>query len=188
MISIIARVLGINTVAVGKALYVLGCIAAALVSGALIHSYDRAQHDKVVADLRADAATKLAEATAKALITERRQAAELDELETSYGRMAEDREKLRAEGARLSGDLRAAVERLLRTGERGSGGGGAVPRTTDDALRCADLSAARDRAIGALELLQAAGDRAAADGQHAVDVATTAAQAARDQDAEPGHE
>ena len=37
--------------------FALATTGAAAVSGALVHSYDRARHDKAVADLRAEAAT-----------------------------------------------------------------------------------------------------------------------------------
>lgn len=150
----------------------------ATVAGIATHRYDQAQHEQTIAELEATAAKTLAAETTKVLERERAARIHLDNLETAYARLSEERAQASADSVRLSADLAAAVERLRRVGSLGRGAGG-VPAADAGADRCADVRAALGRAAGALELLQTAGDQAAADGQHAVDVATVAAQAAR---------
>lgn len=171
---------------IGAIAVVLACLGSVAVSGVLVHRYDQARHDQAVAELRAEAATKLAEANARTLAAERLGAARLAQQEDDYARVSEARDALAAESARLSADLRAAAERLRRTTAADRRGGDHhLPPADGDAERCQDLRAARDRALGALELLQAAGDRIADDGQRAVDVATIAARAAREAEVSP---
>lgn len=183
MITRLAALIGLPSAAMlGWVLLALVGAAAAggVATGLAVHRYDQAQHDNAVADLRAEAAITLAEANARTLAAERRGAARLAQQEDAYVQLSQARDALAAESARLSADLHAAAERLRRAGADRRGGDGRLPPADGDAERCEDLRAARDRALGALELLQAAGDRIADDGQRAVDVATTCAQAARE--------
>jgi hypothetical protein len=163
--------------------FALAVIGGAAVSGALVHSYDRAQHDKAIADLRAEAATTLADQTEIVL----RQMQDLidnrTKLEDDYARLAQDTARAKADGVRLSADLAAAEQRLLQLARAGGGGGGGAKAQTaagDD--RCQDVQAALGRALGAVAILRAGGDEAAQLGQDAVDVATIAARDARERE------
>ena len=158
-----------------------------VVGGLDVHSYDQAQHDKAVADLRAAAATTLAKAEQTARDAEYNHAITLASLEESYARLSTERDRLAQDGARLSADLSGAVERLRGTAAHRGGSGGGLPPADGTADGCADLRAALGRTLGALERLESGGDAAAAIGQHAVDVATIAAQAA-DKALTPGPE
>jgi len=155
-------------------------IGAAALSGALTHSYDRAQHERVVADLRRAAAATLAEQIGKVRDAERQAQAKLIELEDSYAQLQSRSAAAGAESIRLSGRLDDALDRLRRATPAGGGGGdGAVPASGAGAEGCADLRAALDRTARALERLESGGDQAARIGQHAVDVAAVAARAAQ---------
>lgn len=160
---------------IGLALAVAG---SATVSGVLVHRYDQARHDQVIADLQAAAATRLATETAAVLERERDAATRLANLETAYARLSTQRADAAAENARLSGDLAAAADRLRQFGAAGRGGD-RVSAAAGGADRCAAVRAALDRALGAVDVLRRGGDAAAAIGQDAVDVATVAARAAR---------
>lgn len=151
--------------------------ASAIISGGLVHTYDAARHDAVIAEIRATSAETLQVETAKVLNLERAAAVQTQFLEDAYAQLADTREAAAVDSARLSGDLHAALERLRRIGSS-NGGSGRMPTTAIRVDGCADLRTARDRAIAALEYLQAAGDQAALDGQRGVDVATIAARAA----------
>lgn len=177
MIARILSVLGVSPAALAWIGAAVAVLASAGTTGVLVHRYDLAQHNQVIATLEAQAAKTLAAETTKVLERERTTRSQLDNLEAAYAVLSADHAQALADGARLSSDLSAAVDRL----RRGSPGrdGDRLPATAAGAGGCANLRAALDRAAGALELLQAAGDQAAADGQHAVDVATIAAQAAR---------
>lgn len=153
-------------------------LAASITTGLATSSYDQAQHDRVVADLRAAAASTLAVETTKVLERERAARIHLDNLETAYARLSDERAQAGADSVRLSADLAAAVERLRRTGPPGRGSD-RLPAAGAGTDSCANLRAALERAARAVERLKSGGDEAAAIGQHAVDVATVAAQAAR---------
>jgi hypothetical protein len=181
LIGTVARWVGGST---AKATSIVGWIGLALVLGGMVgtgwivHRYDAAQHRAAIAEIKATAATAQAAAEARARDQERRNDALSRSLEESYETLSEARAEGRVESARLSGLLRAALERLRQHG--GSGGDGrGVPGPADGPGGCADLRSALARTARAVELLQDAGDRVAADGQRAVDVATIAADAAR---------
>mgnify|MGYP000932186576 FL=1 len=160
--------------------FALATTGAAAVSGALVHSYDRARHDKAVADLRAEAATTLADQTGVVLGMLQQRIDQVHQLEEDYARASEERSRLAADGVRLSADLGAARRRLLQLARAGGGGGGgAAGEGNAGAGGCDDVRAALGRASAALELYESEGDRVAEDGQHAVDVATIAARDAR---------
>ncbi|CUW41125.1 conserved protein of unknown function [Magnetospirillum sp. XM-1] len=161
--------------------FALAVIGGAAVSGALVHSYDRAQHDKAIADLRADAATTLADQTEIVLRQMQDQIDRYTKLENDYAHLSQDTARAQADSVRLSADLAAAEQRLLQPVRAGGGGGGSAPtQTTAGADRCQDVRAALGRALGAVAVLRAGGDEAAQLGQDAVDVATIAARAAQD--------
>lgn len=180
MIARLAAAIGlpVSTLAwIGFALAVAGSAA---VSGSLVHSYDRAQHDKVVADLRRDAATTLADQTEVVLRLLQDRIDQVHQLEEDYARASEERSRLAADGVRLSADLGAARQRLLQLARAGGGGGGGTDgKAGAGAVGCDDVRTALARAAAALELYEKEGDRVAEDGQHAVDVATIAAKDAR---------
>jgi len=160
----------------GRLAAIAGLVLVVL-TGWLVHSYDQARHDKVVADLRAEAAATLAKETG-AVLTRLQVAIDRNaELEVNYVRLSQDTARAQADGVRLSADLDAARNRLLqlaRTG--GSGGGRADGQTGTGASGCEDVRAALARTLGAVERLESGGDQIALDGQHAVDVATIAAR------------
>lgn len=164
--------------------FALAVIGGAAVSGALVHSYDRAQHDKAIADLRAEAATTLADQTGIVLGLLQEQIDNRTKLEDDYARLAQDTARAKADGVRLSADLAAAEQRLLQLARAGGGGGGgAEAQAAAGADRCQDVRAALGRALGAVAVLRAGGDEAAQLGQDAVDVATIAARDAREREA-----
>lgn len=140
-----------------------------------------------IADLKRDAALaassaadNLAAANLQTLRSERSTRAAIQEKDDAYAKLALARESAAVESARLSDELRAARERLRNLGTR-AGGGSGVPVAAAGSDGCADLRTALDRTLAALALYETAGDRIAADGQHAVDVATIAARAAKGQ-------
>ena len=195
MITLLARVasgLGLPSVAMlgWMLLAVVSATAAGgVTAGIAMHSYDQAIHDKAVADLRAAAATTLAQETGKVLARLQAQIDRNAMLEDAYGRLSQDTARAQFDGARLSADLDAARQRLRDLARAGRGGGGAADgQAGPGANGCAKLQAALGRAAGALERLERGGDEAAAIGQHAVDVATIAAQAAQAATAEAGDE
>jgi len=180
VIARLAALIGVPVSALAWVGFILAVVGSAAVSGALVHSYDRAQHDKVVADLRRDAAEALAEETGKVLALLQAEIDRNAELEAKYARLAQDTARAQADGARLSADLDAARQRLLQfTRAGGRGGGGAKRQAGADASGCETVRAALARTLAALERLERGGDEAAELGQHAVDVATIAAQAAQ---------
>lgn len=155
-------------------------IAASLATGWAVADFKQAQHDRVVADLRRDAATTLAQETALVLERERDAHAKLTELEFTYAQLSQASASAGAESVRLSSRLDDALKRLrdlARTG--GGGGGGTLPAGGAGPDRCPDLRAALDRAVAAVEHLKSGGDAAAELGQQAVDVATIAAEDVR---------
>ncbi len=158
----------------------IGLLIGAIATGILVHRYDAAQHRAAIATLRAEAATTFADETGKVLDLLQAEIDRAAELETAYAHLAQDSARAQADGVRLSADLDAARERLLQLARAGGGGGGgAAGQAGTRAERCPDVRAALGRAAAALELLERAGDQVAVDGQHAVDVATIAAQDAR---------
>lgn len=158
----------------------LAVLGAAILSGFLVHRYDAAIHGQAVADLRAEAATTLADQTEIVLRLMQEQIDQHTKLEDDYARLSQDTARAQADSVRLSGDLDAARNRLLAlTGADRRGGGGADGKAGAGTERCAELRAALSRSLGAVDVLRRGGDEAAAIGQHAVDVATIAAQAAR---------
>lgn len=169
----------------------LAALGAALLSGIAVHRYDAAIHGQAVADLRADAATTLADQTEIVLRLMQEQIDEHTKLEDDYTHLAQDTARAKADGLRLSADLDAARNRLLAlAGTDRRGGGGPDRQAAAGADGCAELRAALGRAAAALERLERGGDDAAAIGQHAVDVATIAARAAQNAapDPEADHE
>lgn len=156
----------------------IGLLIGAVAAGTLVHRYDTAQHDKVIASLEATAAKTLTTRVEEVLARERTARQHLDNLEIAYGRLSEDRARAGAESIRLSGQLDNALGRLRRIGAAG-GGGDRMPAGDAGVDRCTDVRAALGRAAAAVERLKSGGDAAAAIGQHAVDVATIAAQDAR---------
>lgn len=180
MILRIAKALGVPVEAIAWAAYALAVIGSATVSGVLVHSYDSAQHRAAVADLRAEAATTLADQTATVLGLLQDKIDANAKLEEEAAHAAEDRARLAAEGARLSADLAAAGQRLLDLARSGGRGGGGAPGQGDAGTDgCAAVRTALGRAAAALELYKSEGDQAAADGQRGVDAATIAAREAR---------
>lgn len=142
--------------------------------------------DAEIADIERDAALAISRASdnltaanLQTLRSERSARAAIQEKDDAYARLALERESAVVESARLSDELRAARERLRNLGTR-AGSGAGVPAAAAGADGCADLRTALDRTLAALALYETAGDRIAADGQHAVDVATIAAQAAKE--------
>lgn len=187
LVGIVGRLFGVSPaqalMGLAVAGFVVACLGSAAVSGVLVHSYTSATHAAEIAVLTATHQTALAKRAAEVLTLERQAAARSHVLEDAYVRMAEDRAEDGAEIARLSADLRAAVASHaggLRK-PAGGGGGGRVPAAAPDAGGCADLRAANGRLAGALERIVAGGAGIVADGQRAVDVATIAGQAARQQ-------
>jgi len=162
-------------------------LALAVLTSWLVHSYDQAQHDKVVADLRAAAAATLTKETNEVLARLQARIDQVKQLEEESARAAEERSRLVADGARLSADLAAAGRRLLDLSRSGRGGGGGSPSPGEAGTDgCADLRTALGRAAAALELYKSAGDQVAEDGQRGVDAATIAAQDAAAQEKEDG--
>lgn len=155
-------------------------LGAALAAAGAMHSYDSAQHRAEIATMQAQAATTLADAQAQARATEQAALTKLTEQEDAYAKLAETTRAAQDQGRRLSADLTAATTRLrgLTRSAGGSGSGLSIGATSPDG--CADLRAALDRAVGAVERLQSGGDRVAELGQTAVDVATIAAQTAHE--------
>lgn len=164
--------------------FALAIAGSSLVSGALVHRYDTAQYLAAVEKMRADAATTLADQTAIVLGLLQDQIDRNTQLEEDYARADQLTQRLRADGNRLSHDLDHAIERVRQLTRAGGGGGdGAAGQADAGNDRCASVRAALAGALGAVELLKSAGDEIAADGQHAVDVATVAAAAARQREA-----
>lgn len=167
--------------------FVLAMGMAAGIGGLTVHRYDTAQHARAIADLRTAAAATLAEETGKVLTLLQAEIDRNAELEANYARLSQDTARAQADGVRLSADLDAARQRLLQFARAGgSGGGRADGQAGAGAGGCETVRATLARTLGALELLERAGDQIAVDGQHAVDVATIAAQAAKT--SENGHE
>lgn len=155
-------------------------VLAGLLAGKATHSYDTAQHQRVVADLRRDAALTLADETNRVLERERDAHAKLTELEFSYAQLQSQSIAAGAESSRLSGRLDDALKRLRDLARTGGGGGdGTLPAGGAGPDRCPDLRAALGRAVAAVERLKRGGDAVAELGQQAVDVATIAAEDAR---------
>lgn len=142
-------------------------VAAALA----VHAYDTAHHRAEIAEIRADASAAEAAQNRRVLLRERAERDALTARDNAYAQVALTRQQAAVESARLSGDLSVALARLRQRAELATVG---VPGTGSGADQCADLRAALGRAVGAVELLQAAGDQAALDGQYGVDVATDA--------------
>lgn len=180
MIGRILSALGLPPAALAWIAFGLAVTGSATVSGVLVHRYDQAQHDQVIARLEADAALTTAAEIAKVLERERAAQHRLANLENAYARLSVERSEAAAENSRLSADLAAAADRMRRAATTGRDGDGVSPGGAG-ADRCADLRAALDRALGAVDILRRGGDQAAELGQHAVDVATIAAR-------EAGHE
>lgn len=161
-------------------------IAASLATGWAVADFKQAKHDRMVADLRRDAALTLAQETNRVLERERDAHAKLTELELTYAQLQNERAVAGAESVRLSGRLDDALKRLRDLARTGGGSGdGALPAGGAGAQRCEELQAALGRAVAAVERLKSGGDAVAELGQQAVDVATIAAQAAAQ---ESGHE
>lgn len=155
-------------------------VLAGLLAGKATHSYDTAKHDRVVADLRRDAALTLAEETNRVLERERDAHTKLTELEFAYAQLSQESAAAGAESSRLSDRLDDALKRLRDLARTGGGGGdGALPASGAVAQRCEELQAALNRAVAAVERLKSGGDAVAELGQQAVDVATIAAEDAR---------
>lgn len=148
-------------------------IGAMIGTGVLVHLYDTAQCRAAAADTRVIAATAAANQARDTLTTERASAAGLATRNDDYDQQARQRESAAVDGAGLSARLDGAVERLRDIGNPAFAPAG-VPAARPVIDGCADLRAARDRALAALELLKSAGDQVALDGQYAVDVATVA--------------
>jgi hypothetical protein len=153
---------------VGFAVAVLG---AAFLSGYTVRTYYRAE----IAEIRAAASAAEAAQNRRVLLRERAERDAITARDNAYAQIAIAREQAVEDSARLSGQLTAALDRLRRVAATGRGG---MPATAPGVDQCADLRAALGRAVGALDLLQAAGDQVARDGQYGVDVATDAARAA----------
>ncbi|MGE4526813.1 MAG: hypothetical protein AB7D00_00475 [Rhodospirillaceae bacterium] len=176
---------------VGWAGFAVAVIAAAILSGVLVHTYDTAIHEAEIAVRDAAAAKTLSAKTAETLEAERRAHEASAARDEAYAHLDRAREEARLESARLSDDLRRALERLRQHAAAGNGGAAVSGGGTGSAV-CADLRTALDRTARALELYQTEGDQAVADGQRGVNVATDAALAARTRTAKPagdgGHE
>ncbi|EME69731.1 hypothetical protein H261_11874 [Paramagnetospirillum caucaseum] len=158
----------------------LAALGAAILSGILVHRYDAAIHGQAVADLRAEAATTLADQTEIVLRLMQDKIDQYTKLENDYARLSQDTARAQADGVRLSADLDAARNRLLAlAGADRRGGGGPLGQADAGPDGCAQLRAALSRSLGALELLEIGGNEAARIGQDAVDVATIAALAAK---------
>jgi hypothetical protein len=142
-------------------------------TGLLVHSFDSARCRAAAADIRATAATVAANQARDTLTTEREGAANLATRNDDYDQQSRQRESAAVEGAGLSARLDGAIERLRDVGNPAFAPVG-VPATRPVVDSCANLRAARDRALAALELLKSAGDQVALDGQYAVDVASAA--------------
>lgn len=160
--------------------FALACVGAAVVSGALVHSYAAAIHAAEIATIEKTHQEVLAKRATAVLNLERQAAAQAQALEDAHARMAEERAAAGADIARLSADLRAATRRLRQPAASGGGGSG-LSATAAGAGGCADVRAARDALAAALERLVEGGTAIVADGARAVDVATIAAETARRQ-------
>lgn len=154
---------------VGWAGFVLHALIWSAATGGFVRAYYRAE----IAEIRAEASAAEAAQNRRVLLRERAERDALTARDNAYAQVSLARQQVAVESARLSGDLSVALARLRQRAELATVG---VPGTGSGADQCADLRAALGRAVGAVELLQAAGDRAALDGQHAVDVATDAHQ------------
>lgn len=155
-------------------------LAAAVIASWLTHSYDSAQHEQAVADLRAAAATELADQTATVLHLLQNEIDRSAALETRSVQLSQETERATADGRRLSADLAAARGRVLQLTRAGGGGGGGADGQADARPgACETVRAALARTLAALERLESGGDEAAQLGQDAVDVATLAAEDAR---------
>lgn len=180
MIGRIASALGLPSSAVlGWVLLavVLAFGVGGVVGGVAVHGYDATACDLRLAEQKAVYDRAIQDQTDDALEQERRDRATQERLEEASAEISKVREAAQVEGARLSGELAAARQRLRLLSA--APGGGKLPAAADVAGGCDDLRTALDRAARALELLESAGDQAVGDGQHGVDVATIAAQAAR---------
>ncbi|MGE4529247.1 MAG: hypothetical protein AB7D00_12840 [Rhodospirillaceae bacterium] len=160
-----------------SALAWVGVALAIVATGALVHTFDAAIYRAEIAKREQAAATTLASETGRTLAAERAARAAALSRDEAYEKLAQAREQASREGARLSADLRRALDRLRGLSARD--GGAAVPAAGSPADSCAHLRTALDRATRALELYESEGDQAAGDGQHGVDVATIAAAHAR---------
>lgn len=146
-------------------------IVAIVATGLFVHRFDHFLYRAEIAEIRAEASAAEAAQNRRVLLRERAERDALTARDNAYAQVSLARQQAAVESARLSGDLSVALARLRQRAELAAVG---VPGTGSGADQCADLRAALGRAVGAMELLQAAGDRAAEDGQYAVDVATDA--------------
>ncbi len=144
-------------------------------TGYLVHTFDSAQHRAEIAEIRTANATALEEQALQTLRAERAERDALTSRDNAYAQVARQREVASVESADLSARLRAALDRLRKLGGgTPAAAAGGISATGSGVDGCADLRAARDRAVAALELLQSEGDQVALDGQYGVDVATAA--------------
>lgn len=186
--GLIAKTIGLSSTAVWGggarwAAFALGCLGCAAVSGVLVHAHMAATHAAEIAVIKAAQAEVLADRAADVLTLERQAAAHAQSLEDAHVRMAEERAAAGAEIARLSADLRTALDRVRRPAA-GGGGAGGLSAAAADAGGCADVRASRDALATALDRLIAGGAGIVADGARAVDVATLAMQSDKARGAE----
>ena len=163
MISVIARFFGIDIVVVGMVALVVACLGSAVISGVLVHRYDLARHDQVVADLRADAATALATATGKVLAQERAWIAQRDQMETDH---VQTITALAADAAAARRAV-AAAGGLRDPGARGKGCGCSASVAASPAAGAADAAAGSPLSGEAAEFLLGEADRAETCGAYA---------------------
>lgn len=163
---------------VAKATGIVGWVGfglAVIGTGLIVHTFDTALHRAEVAEIQGQATEAHNQQLRRVVAAERDAAAALARSDDAYAELARTREEASAESADLSRRLDLALDRLRRlSAERGGTAGVSAPGPGVDG--CADLRAALARALGAVDILKAAGDRAARDGQHAVDVAISAHQ------------
>ena len=147
----------------GWAGFALAAVAAAVLAGGLVHTWDAARHRAEVAEIRAANLTAIEEQGRRTLLAERAQLDALQSKDNAYAQLADARETAAVESARLSGELDTALERLRRIESRPAAAPGGMSAAAAAADGCQDLRAARDRAVAALELLIAEGSQAARD-------------------------